>query len=315
MTPADHSLPTAARARMLRGGRLAVVDVDGQELWSCVVPFPEATRRPFLKWPGGKQWLAPLGDLIRPAGFSGTYYEPFLGGGALFFAVAPRNAVLGDLNKELVTTYAAVRDNVADLIKLLCGYPHDRTFYDQIRKARPRVPSRVGARLVYLNKTAFNGMYRVNGAGQFNVPFGRYARPTVCPSDRLTAASMALQGVQLHCGDFAATVGAAKPGDWVYLDPPYITGHQNNGFRKYNARLFAWPDQERLVSTANELRERGVSVLVSNADHPAILKLYQGWHALRIERNSLINGDAERRGPVGEILLSSYPLALAPDRE
>lgn len=300
---------------MLRGGRLSLMGADGRELAGRLLPFPSVARRPFLKWTGGKQWLAPLAELLRPHAFSGTYYEPFLGGGALFFALAPRQAVLGDLNRQLVTTYEAVRDDVAAVIKLLSGYPHDRSFYDQIRMARPQASARVGARLVYLNKTAFNGMYRVNAAGEFNVPFGRYARPTICPSDRLWAANAALQCVELKCADFATTVGRPEAGDLVYLDPPYITGHQNNGFRKYNARLFAWEDQERLASRANELRDRGVYVLISNADHPAILDLYRGWHVLRIERNSLINADVGGRGPVSEVVFSNYALPLPQDTD
>jgi DNA adenine methylase len=310
MAPLDHPVKDAGVARILRGGRLSLVASDGRELASRSFDFPEATKRPFLKWTGGKQWLAPLAEWLRPREFEGVYYEPFLGGGALFFALAPQSAVLGDLNRELVTTYRAVRDDAERLIRTLEDYPHDLTFYNAIRIARPRAPYRVGARLVYLNKTAFNGMYRVNRDGQFNVPFGRYVRPTLCPRERLHGANCALQSATLKPGDFATTVSTAEAGDWVYLDPPYITGHQNNGFRKYNSRLFAWADQERLAQKAHELRQRGVFVLVSNGDHQAIRDLYSDWYIVRVERNSLINADVRGRGPVKELLLSSYPLPL-----
>jgi DNA adenine methylase len=264
--------------------------------------------KPFLKWAGGKQWLAPMAPKIVPAGFKGTYFEPFLGGGAFFFAARPEKAVLADLNLPLVTTYGAVKADVEQVISVLRGYPHDEQFFNRIRRSKPRVPHRVAARLIYLNKTAFNGLYRENLRGEFNVPFGKFSNPGICQPERLRAAAKALQGVRLLCGDFEGVVAAAKEGDFVYFDPPYITGHQNNGFMKYNANLFAWPDQSRLAVTAKALHERGVIVVVSNADHPSISRLYKGFHRYSRGRHSLIAGSSLFRSDAGEALFASIRL-------
>lgn len=268
----------------------------------------EAGVRPFLKWAGGKQWLAPFASDILPSDFKGTYYEPFVGGGAFFFALRPPKAVLGDLNPALVTTYAALQSDVEKVISILRTYPHDVDFYKWLRATRPRTPHRIAARLIYLNKTAFNGLYRENSRGEFNVPFGRYANPGICQPDRLRAAASVLRDVRLVCGDFDALVSAARKGDFVYFDPPYITGHQNNGFMKYNANLFAWADQARLASTARALRMKGVTIAVSNAEHPSIAGLYKGFHAYSRPRRSLIAGSSKHRSQAGEVLFASHRL-------
>lgn len=268
------------------------------------------TARPFLKWAGGKQWLAPIADRLLSPNFSGTYYEPLLGGGAIFFALSPSQSVLCDTNEELIATYQALRDDVDSVIALLRRYPHSRVFFEQIRRRKPRTPATVAARFIYLNKTAFNGLYRVNLRGEFNVPFGRYVNPSICQEARLREAAAALVNADLRCADFERAVADAGPGDFVYLDPPYITGHTNNGFLKYNAHLFSWEDQERLSHVARDLQNRGVSVLVTNADHPAVAELYEdSFRRYRAQRRSLIGGVGSVRSNVYETLLSSYPLA------
>lgn len=195
------------------------------------------------------------------------------------------------------------------MIHTLRRYPHDQTFFERIRRRKPRTPTTVAARFIYLNKTAFNGLYRVNLKGEFNVPFGRYVNPSICQEDRLRAAASALVGADLRCADFETAVADAGPGDFVYLDPPYITGHTNNGFLKYNAHLFSWNDQERLSCVASKLKDIGVSVLVTNADHPAVTDLYEGFFRYRAQRRSLIGGVGSVRDNVYETILSSYPLA------
>ena len=264
--------------------------------------------RPFLKWAGGKQWLAPLADRLLPEGFSGTYYEPFLGGGAMFFALSPNRAILSDANAELIATCEALRDDVESVIRTLRRYPHDRTFFEQIRRRRPRTPTTVAARFIYLNKTAFNGLYRVNLKGEFNVPFGSYVNPSICQEDRLRSAAKALNGATMYSGDFETAVARSQSGDFAYLDPPYVTGHNNNGFLKYNAPLFSWDDQLRLSMVARRLRDKGVLVLVTNADHAAVTELYEGFFRYRVQRNSLIGGVGSARSNVSEMLVSSYPL-------
>lgn len=272
--------------------------------------FGSIRARPFLKWPGGKQWLAPIAMGLLPDGFEGRYFEPFLGGGALFFALQPTRATLSDVNLELVTAYRALRSDVASVVGELATYPYDRAFFERLRGQRPTTPSAAGARLIYLNKTAFNGMYRVNRAGEFNVPFGRYKRPTICQEDRLRRAAKALRGAKLGCVDFAAAAAAARRGDLVYLDPPYITGHHNNGFRKYNADIFRWDCQERLASVVASLTAKKVSVLMTNADHPAIHELYSDLLLTPVERRSLINSSVTGRGMIREGLYTNYPLSV-----
>jgi DNA adenine methylase len=266
-----------------------------------------------LKWPGGKQWLAPLVTLLKPPRFAGTYYEPFLGAGALFFALAPDRAVLTDLNRDLILTYQTVASDVASVIEELDTYPYDARFYNALRKASPSTPLKRSSRFIYLNRTAFNGMFRVNSNGQFNVPFGRYVNPLVCPEDRLRSAAVLLEVADLLAADFASCE-TAQEGDWVYFDPPYTTGHQNNGFRKYNARLFSWDDQARLASLAQTLRDRGVHVLISNADHPAILDLYRSWSVVRVRRRTAVASSTDSRLMASEVLISTYRLRKVLDR-
>jgi DNA adenine methylase len=298
---------SASAILSVQPGRVQLTTVGGRVL-DLVVPARSPSVRPFLKWTGGKQWLAAVAANVLPADFSGRYIEPFLGGGSLFFAVGRRRATLGDMNRELIDAYTAVRDCPEQVIAALSRYPHDREFFERIRRARPRTIHTKAARLIYLNKTAFNGMYRVNLQGEFNVPFGRYVNPTICDSDRIRAASRALRGVTLRVGDFEQTLKAAKAGDVVYLDPPYITGHRNNGFLKYNAPLFSWEDQLRLAELAVRLARRGVSVVVSNSDHSDVTALYEGFYHYGVTRNSLIGGQGSHRGQVREALLTVAPI-------
>lgn len=264
--------------------------------------------KPLVRWAGGKQWLARLGRNLLPPCFKGKYFEPFCGGAALFYALDLAPALLSDLNEELITCYAAVRDDARGVIKLLRGYPHISTYYYRLRSMKARTPRHVAARFLYLNRTCWNGLYRVNSKGGFNTPFGRRDNPDLIDRDCLLAAADRLKGVDLLNCDFATAVETAKAGDLVYFDPPYISGHQNNGFLMYNAHLFSWADQLRLAATAVALASNGIHVLVSNTNHAAVLRLYKGFHYYRVPRRSLIAGQVDSRGVVLEALLSSYPL-------
>jgi DNA adenine methylase len=263
---------------------------------------------PIVKWAGGKQWLAVAAKQLLPPDWDGRYYETFLGGGAFFFAIGPSHAIISDVNQELITTYKAIRDEPEKVIQLLSTYPHDEEFYYTLRDKEPRKPHTTAARLLYLNRTCWNGLYRVNAEGRFNTPFGRYDNPTICDEERINNASRALQHAEITDGQFQDVVLMAKPGDFVYFDPPYITGHQNNGFLKYNKSLFSWSDQEDLARCARRLTDAGVHVLVSNADYPAVIKLYKGFYYYRAKRHSLIGGQSRSRGVIIESLLSNYPL-------
>ena len=263
--------------------------------------------RPFLKWAGGKQWLAPILEGVVP-GIRGTYREPFLGGGAVFFRLRPSDAVLSDSNGLLVETFQVVRDNVDALIDVLERYPHDQDFYEEMRKARPPSPLLRAARLIYLNKTAFNGLYRENGAGNFNVPFGSFRNPTICQPTRLRAASSALRNVTVVADNYSTAVSIAGQGDLVYLDPPYITGHRDNGFRKYSAHLFTWDDHVDLAKQAEAAADRGAFVIASNADHDDVAALYPSFVRYRVDRSSLIGGGKSYRRGVSEAVFSSEEL-------
>jgi DNA adenine methylase len=263
--------------------------------------------KPFLKWAGGKQWLSPLARYLAPEEFS-MYCEPFLGAGALFFALRPPQARLSDANAELVKAYGGVRGDVDDVISRLEAVPYDIETFKKMRISRPRLDATAAVRFIYLNRTAFNGIYRVNRKGEFNVPFGKYENPTICQPDRLRPAAKALQSAVLRSQDFEVAVQNADASWFVYFDPPYITGHLNNGFVKWNARIFNWDDQARLARVAAELSARGARVLISNADHPAVSDLYQNFHHLRVRRHSLVGGRAASRKDVSELLISSFPI-------
>lgn len=252
--------------------------------------------------------MSPAARVLRPAEFRGRYFEPFLGGGSFFFSLQPPRAVLGDANPELIAAYQAVKDNVEGVISVLKRYPHTKEFYYRLRQQKPRLAAKRAARMIYLNRTCWNGLYRVNRKGQFNVPFGRYEKPTICDKDRLRAAACALRNVRFACGDFEDSLKGTRCGDLVYLDPPYVIGHTGNGFLKYNSRLFSWADQKRLARVARKLADCGVNVLVSNADTPGIVSLYEGFRYYRAVRNSLMAASTELRRSVKEAILSSYPL-------
>jgi DNA adenine methylase len=264
---------------------------------------------PFLKWAGGKRVLLPQILDVVPTPVSGRYFEPFLGGGALFFALGPNQARLSDLNGELMATYRAVRDHVDEVIEVLATLRNAQDDYYRIRAWNPRTPARRAARFIYLNKTCFNGLYRENLFGQFNVPYGRHKYNTVvCDTEQLTTASQALQSTELRTLDFVDAVRPSTRGDLVYFDPPYITGHQNNGFIEYNARIFSWSDQRRLRAAALRLMDRGVKVVISNADHPSIRALYEESKRFAIHtlnRWSTMASRSSRRYMTDELLIVS----------
>lgn len=264
--------------------------------------------QPFLKWAGGKSRLAPeILSHFKISEPDSRYFEPFLGGGSVFFALAPIAATLSDANLELIDVYSLVRDDVDSVIELLRCYPYDKEFYYQLRSSRPATEAEHAARFIYLNKTCFNGLYRVNGNGDFNVPFGRHPQTIeICNEVQLRAASAALQGVSLVCDDFEAATSQAVAGDLVYFDPPYTVAHSNNGFVEYNRTVFSWEDQGRLAKVAASLVRRGVQVVISNADHPSIIECYlqtAEFQIHRISRWSTIAGNSSKRPRTTELIL------------
>jgi len=241
---------------------------------------------------------------------SSTYYEPFAGAAALFFALEPHFAVLGDLNIELITVYSAVRNQPLDLIDALAKWSNDYETYYRVRGTSFDDIVHRAARTLYLNKTCWNGLYRVNREGGFNVPFGNHGRQ-VFDADHLIQASMILRRAELVCSDFASTVSRAKPGDVVYFDPPYTALHSANGFRRYNETLFTWDDQIRLAAVAEALVANGCHVIVSNSCHDEILALYPGFQARLIDRASVMSGKSSGRGRVTEAIFESSSMLRA----
>lgn len=258
-------------------------------------------KAPLIKWPGGKRALVP--ELLKyiPARF-GTYYEPFFGGGALFFALQPSVAVLSDLNRELIDCYRCVQERPSDLVRALRKLKNSEFEYYRIRGSSPRTDITRAARFLYLTRLSFNGIHRVNLRGEFNVPYGRKEYLESFDEELLASASEALQNTTLRWGDFESSTTNAKRGDLIFFDPPYTVAHANNGFVKYNEHIFSWADQVRLAEHARNLSAKGCHVLVSNADHPSISKLYKGIKRITLKRYSIIAASRDHRRRITESL-------------
>ena len=256
---------------------------------------------PFLKWPGGKRWFVCNWSHILPSRY-GTYIEPFLGAGSVYFHLRPKNALLGDINAELVNTYRAIRDEWRSLQRSLKHHQrrHLEDADGHYYSVRERIPSEAyqqASRLIYLNRACFNGIYRVNSHGNFNVPRGSKTK-IVTEHDDFEAISALLHGADLVAGDFEPLVDRAEEGDFVFCDPPYTIRHNYNGFRKYNEVLFSWDDQERLAAALHRAADRGAMIICTNANHHSVRHLYRAsqFELLAVSRYSRISAaNASRR--------------------
>jgi DNA adenine methylase len=300
--------------------------------------------RPFLKWAGGKRQLLPVLRKFYPRDF-GRYLEPFLGSGAVFFdlyncgALKNRHAVLIDNNVDLIGCYIAVRDHVEEVIRELgrLAKQHARggsEFFYLVRDrhfnpgreewvnagpGRGRYPTLLAAMLIYLNRTGFNGLFRLNAAGRFNVPVGRYTNPQICDSENLRMVADALAcGVELRHGSFDDVRHLAAPGDFLYFDPPYAPLSKTARFTSYTASQFGIEDQERLYALAIQLATKRCHVVISNSTAPEIEALYEGRDSVaaglvahRVEAKRAINSNPEARGNVSEFVLATVPRAAA----
>jgi len=275
-----------------------------------LVPAPEPDVAPVLKWAGGKTRLLPelVSRLPTPKQWTGAYHEPFVGGAALYLHLRPRRAHLSDANAELVTLYEVIRDDVEALIEDLGRHTHERGYYYAVRAQDAAHLSRVerASRFVFLNRTCFNGLYRVNRRGQFNVPFGRYDNPNLCPRERLRAVSRALQAATIGHRDFEDAMAGARRGDFAYFDPPYVPLTRTASFTSYTAGDFGEDDQRRLAELVRRLARRGVRCMVSNSDTPLVHELYAGLRIDRILAPRAISRSAETRKPVMELVIRSY---------
>ena len=287
-----------------------------------------AAPRPFLKWAGGKSQLLPALLERIPTGID-TYFEPFIGGGALFFALMadpnrrPRRAVLNDLNLDLVTTYQVVRDEpealIAALAPLAARYldadaERRETAYYAVRADRPIDRVAIATRLLFLNKTCFNGLYRVNRRGEFNVPHGRYRNPHILDAEAIRTASAALQSIEVRHGDFKAACADATRGDFVYFDPPFHPLSATANFTSYTEQDFGSAEQIRLKQCIDGLTSRGVRVLVSNSPHPWIHGGYEfsGYRVDQVPARRSINSRGSGRGPIPELVVTNPQVDALP---
>jgi DNA adenine methylase len=271
--------------------------------------------RPVLKWAGGKSRSVPHISRLLPPSIE-TYYEPFVGGAAVFFALASegrfKKAVLSDQNPALIDVYRAVksRRHVETLIKILKGYRYEHDEYYRIRAIDPAtldLPERA-ARIIFLNKTGYNGLYRVNSRGQFNVPFGRHRAPTICDADNLRAAHAVLKKVTLDVKDFDEAVVDAEPGDAVYFDPPYDPVSKTSNFTAYHKDEFGKDNHERLARTFARLVEDGVDVVLSNSSTKFTNDLFAAWKSEHIPVSRPINSNPDARGVIDELLVVGKPV-------
>ena len=260
---------------------------------------------PVLKWPGGKRLLLRHLHPHVPAVFE-HYFEPFLGSAALFFSLQPKLAHLSDINPELINFYVQLKNRCESLLAELQGYSNDADTYYNLRDTDPPGDLRRAARFFYLTRTSFNGIYRTNRNGRFNVPFANNGRSIVSDVKLFRTASNSLKETELRCCDFTLSCLSAKSGDFVYFDPPYTVAHGQNGFLRYNRTLFTWKDQLRLHALVEALTRRGVYVMLSNAMHSSLQSLYSGFPQYVILRHSIVSADPSARRPVQELLITNY---------
>jgi DNA adenine methylase len=262
---------------------------------------------PFLKWPGGKRWFVLNCAHLLPSSFA-RYFEPFLGAGSVFFHLKPQNALLGDTNQELIAVYKGMRRSWRQLHNALARHQelHSSQHYYAVRAATPTNLIERAARTLYLNRTCFNGIYRVNLKGQFNVPRGT-KNAVLLDNDDFRGVARLLRVAQIYPTDFESLIDQAMDNDLVFADPPYTVRHNFNGFIKYNERLFTWNDQERLALALHRARGRGAKVVCTNANHPSIRDLYGslGFHLVDVSRYSSIAATPSSRRQFCELVAVS----------
>jgi DNA adenine methylase len=270
---------------------------------------------PFLKWVGGKGQLLKDFERYFPDKFN-NFIEPFVGGGAVFFYLytngflSEKKSILIDSNKELINAYKMIKDEnkLKVIIKALSNGKYlnkEETFY-KIRNEEPKSEIERAARIIYLNKTCFNGLFRVNSKGKFNVPFGRYTNPMICDSDNLKAVNRALENAELINGDFTAVLDYTEKNDFVYFDPPYQPISKTSSFTGYTKNSFNEKDQERLADVYKKLDRRGCKLMLSNSDADFIHDLYKGYRIEVVKAKRMINCKAAKRGAINELVILNY---------
>lgn len=267
-----------------------------------------ASVEPFLRWAGGKKWLIKhLPQITGNMNFN-HYHELFLGGGAIYFTLNHnKQSYLSDTNTELITTYIAVRDNPNEIIEILKHYQNTEDDYYQIRSSVPKSSVELAARFIYLNQTSFNGLYRVNRKGEYNVPYGFRSNYTF-NFEQIQNASLKLRNTSISHGDFDVKKNHITSNDLVFLDPPYTVSHNNNGFIEYNRKLFSIEDQYRLCQLLTYIKSNGAYYILTNAAHSTIREIFDiGDRMITLERKSLIGGKNSNRGSVSEYIFTNIP--------
>lgn len=269
--------------------------------------------QPFLKWAGGKRQLLPILKTKIPEKYN-RYYEPFVGAGALLFEIQPKKAVINDINSELINCYKVIKEDLDDLIQDLSQHKNEKEYYYCVRDLdrsdgyRNLRDIKKASRIIYLNRTCYNGLFRVNSQGQFNVPFGKYKNPKIVDEIVLKAINHYLtnNSVEIRNLDFEDALSDAKKGDFVYIDPPYDPVSDTSSFTGYSIDGFGKEEQKRLKSVFDSLDERGCKVMLSNSATPFIRDLYQDYHQITVEAKRNINSVADGRGKIDEILVTNY---------
>ena len=275
----------------------------------------EVTLQPFTKWTGGKRQLLPVIRELMPKTYN-RYFEPFVGGGALFFDLAPKDAVINDFNAELINCYQQIKDNPKELIEILKVHQeyNSKEYYLDLRSAdrdeRIDMMSEVqrAARILYMLRVDFNGLYRVNSKNQFNVPYGRYKNPKIVDEELISAISVYLNNNQLEIktGDFEKAVLDVQPGDFVYFDPPYIPLSETSAFTSYTHEGFSFADQVRLRDAFKRLSDTGAYVMLSNSSSALVEELYKDFNIHYVEATRTNGAKSSSRGKISEIIVTNY---------
>ena len=266
---------------------------------------------PIVKWVGGKRQL--MFELLKnmPKDYN-RYFEPFIGGGALFFELQPNNAYISDTNEELINLYQVVRDNVDVLIKDLKKHKITKEYFIEIRNIdrtqeyQNWSDIQKASRFIYLNRTCFNGLYRVNSKGEFNVPFGNYKNPRIVDENNLLNCSKLLKNTEIKCADFSKILSKVKKNDFVYLDPPYVPLNETSSFTSYTKDGFDLDMQFKLQDVCDELDSMGVKFLLSNSDTKLINELYENYKIKKVFATRAINVNPDGRGKITEVLVRNY---------
>lgn len=260
----------------------------------------EISPKPFLRWAGGKRWFVKYLSELNNLKIK-NYYEPFVGGGSVFFSLNNyKSAFLSDLNPELIETYEAIRDNPLSVIRNLKSLRNTEEDYYRIRSTNYDCQIERAAQFIYLNQTSFNGIYRVNKQGAFNVPYGKRDKKDIIEESNLIVISKKLQNVDLKCCDFESLIPKIKKNDLIFLDPPYTVAHERNGFIQYNQKIFSLEDQHRLAAFVEIIKDKKAYYILTNAKHDAVLEIYKNIeNPVSLSRSSTVGGIGAKRGKEG----------------